>query len=325
MKKVIKFIVSVIIIGALALGGFYVYKTYFSKDEAKMPSPVRKYNDNISYKLSYASYEDCPGGNVTDDKLNAYIDFTAGKDYYYMAVDVTLDSFDFEGWNESFNITVKISEMNSMEVKLEEARTSTTKEEEANGNYYLTAIFKIPEDRTETRTYRLIVSIRHRYEYYSSWRNFTVGVAVYGDNQSDYDYVDKLVMAAPTALEYVLNPNKKSYTVTGLAEYMPNAFYLYIPESYKGLPVTTIGEGAFQSDLKILTVIIPENILYIEQNAFDGCSNLVRATFENPNNWDLSYTDFLNGETRFTAENLDDIYIAANSLRNYGRYRWERN
>ena len=46
-----------------------------------------------------------------------------------------------------------------------------------------------------------------------------------------------------------------------------------------GLPVTSIGEGAFSNCKLLKTVIIPDTIVFIENNAFKNCSELLEVKF----------------------------------------------
>lgn len=50
-----------------------------------------------------------------------------------------------------------------------------------------------------------------------------------------------------------------------------------VPSSYKGLPVTKIGDGAFNGKKQMLKVIIPESVTVICQNAFKGCTGLTEC------------------------------------------------
>ncbi len=81
--------------------------------------------------------------------------------------------------------------------------------------------------------------------------------------------------------DFELNPDGKTYTVTGLKEGMtqPDPDVFEIPSQYKGKPVTTIGNSAFNAfssgrkDM-VGTVVIPDSVTSIGSNAFSGCSGL---------------------------------------------------
>lgn len=82
-------------------------------------------------------------------------------------------------------------------------------------------------------------------------------------------------------LEYTLNEDGKSYTLT---RGWIDTYYDYrvvIADVYKGLPVTAIGESAFKKqygNYYLTSVHIPDTITTIGQGAFYGCSGLTSVT-----------------------------------------------
>lgn len=56
---------------------------------------------------------------------------------------------------------------------------------------------------------------------------------------------------------------------------------LAIPATYKGKPVTEIGEGAFLSNRYITEITIPDSVKYICRYAFENCSNLKKVDLGN--------------------------------------------
>lgn len=75
-------------------------------------------------------------------------------------------------------------------------------------------------------------------------------------------------------LEYTLNDDGESYSVTGIGEYLYDEIYVHIPSYYNGLPVTSIGNYAFSNNKSIISIYIPELITNIGDRAFDGCVSL---------------------------------------------------
>jgi len=63
-----------------------------------------------------------------------------------------------------------------------------------------------------------------------------------------------------------------SYKVTGIGTCTDTD--IVIPSTYEGLPVTQIGPWAFEHDLNITSVVIPNSVTRIENRAFWGCENL---------------------------------------------------
>ncbi len=66
-------------------------------------------------------------------------------------------------------------------------------------------------------------------------------------------------------MEYELNEDGAGYTLTGMGSCKETT--IYIPETYKGLPVTVIGSRVFEGKL-IEKVTIPDTITAISDNAF---------------------------------------------------------
>lgn len=77
---------------------------------------------------------------------------------------------------------------------------------------------------------------------------------------------------ARAASEYTYNmTDSGTVTITG---YTGNATHLDIPEEMDGAPVTAIADEAFQYNLKIQEVQLPETITDIGEAAFNDCSQL---------------------------------------------------
>lgn len=51
-----------------------------------------------------------------------------------------------------------------------------------------------------------------------------------------------------------------------------------VPESYKGLPVTRINDGAFKNRTSLESISLPSTITSIGQSAFEGCTSLTTIT-----------------------------------------------
>lgn len=75
----------------------------------------------------------------------------------------------------------------------------------------------------------------------------------------------------PSAPLYTLNADGLSYSVTGYTKY--DSAYTIL-DTYNGLPVTRIGQGAFQYADFIDTIYIPDSVTIIEDYAFYACTNL---------------------------------------------------
>lgn len=76
-------------------------------------------------------------------------------------------------------------------------------------------------------------------------------------------------------LTYTLNEDNKSYSVTGIGTCKDTD--LVIPATYKGLPVTDIGDEAFYR-VSLGSITIPDSVTRIGEIAFDGISGLKNIT-----------------------------------------------
>lgn len=75
----------------------------------------------------------------------------------------------------------------------------------------------------------------------------------------------------------ILNQETNSYTVGGIGD-AKDVEHLAIPETYKGLPVTTIAQNAFADNKTVKSVFIPDNITLIRSAAFSNCTKLESVT-----------------------------------------------
>ena len=105
-----------------------------------------------------------------------------------------------------------------------------------------------------------------------------------------------------TGMYYVLNYDEatrtfsnESFSLRGIGSCTDTV--IVIPVGYNGLPVTTIGKGAFQNcEVPFTEIDIPREVVAIYDNAFDGCTSLTDITYngtkaewesvEKGENWD---------------------------------------
>lgn len=76
---------------------------------------------------------------------------------------------------------------------------------------------------------------------------------------------------ASRGLEMTLSENGAYYVVTGIGKCRD--YDVLLPREHKGLPVAAIGERAFKGTA-ITRITLTENVLYIAENAFEGCEKL---------------------------------------------------
>ena len=90
-----------------------------------------------------------------------------------------------------------------------------------------------------------------------------------------------LLLAPPVAVQaqdYSYTTGNGQVTITGFAG--PGGA-VAIPSTIDGLPVTTIGSGAFYGISSLTGVTIPDSVTGIGNYAFSGCTSLTRVTIGN--------------------------------------------
>jgi hypothetical protein len=74
-------------------------------------------------------------------------------------------------------------------------------------------------------------------------------------------------------LVYTINDDGTSYSVGGIGECTDTE--IVIADNYEGLPVTSIGDYAFQDCSSITSVVIPGSVTSMNYGAFYNCDSLV--------------------------------------------------
>ena len=87
--------------------------------------------------------------------------------------------------------------------------------------------------------------------------------------------VEVLPIVTSEGLEYELNNDKKSYTVTGIGTCTDT--HVSIPSTYNGKPVTAIGTAAFSLNTHIESMRIPATVTSIGTSAFFACVNMSKV------------------------------------------------
>ena len=75
---------------------------------------------------------------------------------------------------------------------------------------------------------------------------------------------------------YSLNSDSNGYV---LSLYSGNSAFVRVPGTYYGLPVLSIGGGAFQNNKDLISIEIEDPIESLGNSSFSGCSNLKRIRF----------------------------------------------
>lgn len=85
--------------------------------------------------------------------------------------------------------------------------------------------------------------------------------------------------AAEEAFTFTLDEGGSGYSVTG---YSGSQTAVVIPAEYLGLPVTAIGENAFQGNTTMESVAIPSSVTRIGTSSFKGCTQLTDISSYDP-------------------------------------------
>ncbi len=86
----------------------------------------------------------------------------------------------------------------------------------------------------------------------------------------------KAEAAGASALRFALNSDKNSYSVDDCDMYATGS--LTIPSTYKGKPVTRIGDQAFEYCTGLTSIVIPNSVTSIGARVFGGCDNIKKVS-----------------------------------------------
>ena len=84
---------------------------------------------------------------------------------------------------------------------------------------------------------------------------------------------------ASKGLEFTLNDDGKSYSVSGIGSCTDTN--IVIPNTYNGMPVTSIGDWAFDGCSSLTSIVIPDSVTSIGNRAFCYCSSLTSIVIPN--------------------------------------------
>jgi hypothetical protein len=86
---------------------------------------------------------------------------------------------------------------------------------------------------------------------------------------------NRLTYSGVVANQYTYTTNNGTITIT---KYTGPGGAVTIPSTINGLPVTSIGDSAFESYTSLTSVTIGNNVISIEDWAFEGCTSLASVT-----------------------------------------------
>ena len=100
-----------------------------------------------------------------------------------------------------------------------------------------------------------------------------------GPNLSEYYYLPPERLESPCYVK--VESIKGVLTVVGIGDFQGEN--IVIPETYEGLPIKAIADGAFENCDRIRSVVMPYRIEKIGSKAFAGCTSLREVIFDNSN------------------------------------------
>ncbi len=201
----------------------------------------------------------------------------------------------YKGFEKTFtvNVSEKPDEPHVHNLVKHEAKTATCTED-GNIEYWSCSVcHKNYSDENATVEVSEIVTTTDEHRFSDKWSTdvyYHWHAAICGHNvKSDYaehTFADGKCMVcqmdevSPTqGLEYTLNDDMESYTVTGIGT--ATDVDLIIPSSYNGFPVTGIDSWAFRDCTSLTSVTIPNSVTSISSWAFGDCSSLTSVTIPN--------------------------------------------
>ena len=124
------------------------------------------------------------------------------------------------------------------------------------------------------------------------------------------EIIEKLTLPASEGLEFRLNSDGKSYSVTGIGTCADTD--IVIPETYEGLPVTNIGDFAFNFCTSLTSIVIPDSVTTIGESAFKYCYSLTNVVIgESVTN--IASDSFSACHSLIEVCNKSSLYIITNS------------
>ena len=121
-------------------------------------------------------------------------------------------------------------------------------------------------DVTNNTAFKVRTNARYSNCYYTYSATEKVGCWYYDENGVPVLWEDKTV--------YELNSSEDGYILTHFAEKDAVNGKVVVPATYNDKPVVSVGANAFGSNATVETLILPESVTYIGENALAGLTGL---------------------------------------------------
>lgn len=254
-------------------------------------NPYMTYSDDIKYRFTVTSEEECPAGNIDDSKIYSNTSLNEGE-AYFLVLDCSFRNYNWTKQDTKFDIIVELSSLKDMSATLQEATTSVYDEYIDGETKVITTTYNLPQDRNAPGEYRIIYKLFMK-------ESTMIAVDVSFDG---YKFSESYCVG----LRYTFNSDYlyDGYKLISIEQGSGRIKNLFVPEYYNSLPVTAIGSGAFR-DTDIPYIIIPDSVLYIDSSAFSDCENLEKI--------DISDNiETISNELFCNCTNLADVTIPEN-------------
>ena len=196
----------------------------------------------------------------------------------------TKQNFNFDGWTDEDGIPIhKIKKGSTGNIVINANWTTTYKLDPKNGNIDVTSINLVAGQPYSLPTPTIKEKFDNNELIFDSWYIGGTRIPQSGDSWTYTNLGDTLIAAytmsdANIEKYYRLILNDGTYRVYKCQTWCSEMF---IPSSYKGVPVTTIGTCLFQNNGNITSIDIPNSVTQIESLAFMCCTGFTSINIPN--------------------------------------------
>ncbi len=295
---------------------------------------------NAASSIKYLTEEGFESGKY-DENLKDTLEVAQGEKFY-VVVDYTLSG------------GVKIEDTDTaaiyISISADKIDLWTGIEELPTSDYTVTdgvikSTIRIFSGTSESKVFRFIVAVMPEEYEAGDGLNINIkstisatNISFSGKKQANNTVTVNPSLSATSKFDFSLSPDGKYYILTGIGE--ETRSYITIPSWYNNLPVERIGkeaflnytfikeiklstrlkvveEGAFKGCTGIKSMVIPENVTYIGNDAFSGITDIeIYCETYSP-----SYISFSDQESLYVTWNYgDDQYLLNEDKASYTYY-----
>lgn len=284
MKYLRKIVLLILILtaGAFTVAAFAGCK----KTDEKMESVSISENSEYPYDGSSTVYAsemevhfvkeaDCADDAINESKLFSE-GFFVGETPYLMVIDF---SFGVKADNDGtivLDLSISDSNVGDIEYRVIDVATSDIEENADNGETALRFGFKVPEKSGSGRKFRIVVRFTPGKKVDDILK---IDLSVKNGTVSGKTSIKSGVLVTPYGLKLGLSFDGSHYIVKG---YMDDSFErVDVPSTFKNRPIGEIGDNAFKEFKKLKYLSIPDSLVNIGRDAFEGCTNLQYNEYDN--------------------------------------------